>query len=337
MPENKYERQRTVAKCVTLQQLCSSTSQLDNKPMLKDFPDTFTFGYDGQIFIQAQTMDDHGENTIRWQDRMTSDILTFLKLFGDFKMAMKIDSPSTGMRMWHVEFYEHVKADDIVELLKHRRGGFLFKVSLWPALLQGSLLMSSLNQDFKIWITHYFDWEANPVPGAGNVHEEELHDQRMAFRRRWNPNPFFAQVQAAVQAAQHVDRPGYSGDASASFHPNQTLDFDETFCDRHPDHDGCDHQEDLRIHRATQENCRRFVEEPFFDDSFNADGRNARGRSTRNLFQRENKNVVNLDKILRGVDCRSTVRYIYIYNGFETDCCRSSRLCFAISRTESMR
>jgi len=176
---------------------------------------------------------------------------------------------------------------------------------------------------------------ANPPPGPADVHEEEVHDPMMAIRRRWVDSDYPARYEvldpytAEVQAEDNRDLTGFSQDPRGSkmafaFHPEEREDFDEMFSEMQHDHNMRCHQVGHRNYRGTPESCRpycNFVDEPFFDDSFTADTRASRGRSARTFFQRESKNVVNLDRILRGVDCRSTVScYIYIYNDLKTDC-----------------
>lgn len=124
--QHKYLNMRTEAKCITLPQMCCALG-LD----ATNFADTFVHGYDGQLLIQARPLSRDAFQNPNWYAMQHAILVYFLRKFGDMKIMLKVDhqlDPSTTV--WHVEFFEHGKADDVIELIERRGAPYEFKVSI---------------------------------------------------------------------------------------------------------------------------------------------------------------------------------------------------------------
>lgn len=131
-PNNRYGRLRTVAKCISMRQLCQSLSHVEPRPEPKDFPTTFVYGYDGQIVIQATPISEDDRTDSAWYGRLYVAVREFLRGFGPFKVMLKINNQydaRTRYAMWHVEFYDHTMADGFNDFLKEYPHGYKYQVS----------------------------------------------------------------------------------------------------------------------------------------------------------------------------------------------------------------
>jgi len=181
-----------------------------------------------------------------------------------------------------------------------------------------------------VWGMHYHPMIANPPSRVGSIFADEIRDPLMALRRRWVGvgNPIIENLDSytpELVAEEHRMLTGFDWDPrgpdGGRMHYPLTV---EDYCqedmdqqaveDAHYSHFNLQRQDDAAYFHQHMQDQIGYTAVPVFgsDDLFFADAstpspRGQRGRGVRSIFQRETKNVVNLDRIRAGLDCRTTV------------------------------
>lgn len=127
---------RATAFCVTAVQFCVCTLSTSTPLTLASLPNTFLHGYDGQVAIQVSTFADSGQEgdspSTHLQTYIARHVRDFAQSFGDVKAFELVDNiHDTPTMVFHIEFFEHGKADAVVDFCKLFPNGWPFRVRLF--------------------------------------------------------------------------------------------------------------------------------------------------------------------------------------------------------------
>lgn len=133
---NAHEKLRSgpiTALCIAAQQFCFCSRNTPQPVSLEELPITFLHGFDGQVVLQVCIVPAPGEEpeypSTNLQTFVSRHIRDVVQSFGDIKVFEQIEKSSDSPFLaFHVEFFDHSKADDFVTFAKHFPQGWPYNV-----------------------------------------------------------------------------------------------------------------------------------------------------------------------------------------------------------------